>query len=90
MRSRRGAERVRYPACLQKEGLLRETEKKDDTAAEAVSGRMGIFAPGHHPDRDHGVLADDPGIYHVTSDRLQCKHGLGRTDFQQLYANVPG
>ena len=53
-----------------------ETEKKNDASREAVSRRLGISDPGDDPYRDHGFLADDPGIHHVTADRIQCQHAV--------------
>ena len=39
-----------------------------------------FLTPGYNPDRCHGFLADDPGVHHVTADRIQCEYAVERSD----------
>ena len=51
-------------------------KKKMTLLGKTIGSGLGVSDSGHDSHRDHGFLADDPGIYHVTADRIQCEHAL--------------
>ena len=80
----------RSPCSAFKWRIPSEKEKRNESASEAVKGRLAVFSSSFIDDCCHELLADDQCVYHFTENRFQCKHEMVRTDFLQLYQNVFG